>query len=86
MTTRSVKYGSISQGTDSSGVFYSAATTWGELKSEEPKLDALSHGMSALLRQGSVKIALTSDSDSLPEGDITITFVTDKNNSGKNIN
>ena len=82
--TRSIKYGSISGGDGASGTIFSAAATYGELKNENQSIGALATGMSALIKlpSGGNPVKVTSDSQSLPEGDFTLYFVMDKNNSG----
>ncbi len=78
-STRQITYGSIS---DQAGAqtTYSAAETWGELKTQERSIGLLSTGMSALV--GGTSEKLTSDSQRLPEGDFSLYFVLEKNNSG----
>lgn len=85
--TRSIKYGSVSGGSNSTGSVYSSASTWGELKKEDANIGALSVGMGALVKLGNgSNLKLTDDSQRLPEGEFTIYFVTEKNNSGYGTN
>ena len=85
--TRSIKYGSVSGGANSSGSVYSASETWGELKAEDSTIGALATGMGALVkRPDGTNIKLTDDNQQLPVGEFTIYFVTEKNNSGHGAN
>ena len=83
--TRTVKFGTTSGGVGSNGSFFSAATTWGELLNENTQLDALNltAGMAALIKvSGGQNYKPTSPTYTLPEGDFSVYFTPDKNNSG----
>jgi hypothetical protein len=84
MTTRKVTYASTANMSGAS-THYSAAESWGELKNESPDIEAKSMGMKAWLKgEGPNKgTAITSDTQRLPEGDIVIYFLVDKNDSGR---
>jgi hypothetical protein len=82
MQTRQIKFGST-QDASLKGEVFSNAATWGELKSSEQRIANLSIGMSALAKVSKGEnIKLTSDSDTLPEGNFNLWFVSEKNNSG----
>jgi len=61
-------------------VTYSAAETWGELKTQEQELSAASVGFKAFITEP--RTELSSPSQKLPEGDFSIIFLVDKNSSG----
>lgn len=80
--TRKITYASTSGGTGGGTTIFSAAETWGELKSENVDIDAKATGMKAFIRED--KRELRSATDKLPDGDFTLYFLMEKNNSGKN--
>jgi len=80
MSTRKIVW--TSTAAPGQNTVFSAATTWGQLKSEDAELGARSIGMKAFVKETST--SLTSDSQSLPEGDFTLYFLVEKNDSGKN--
>lgn len=82
--TRKVTYGSVSGTAGSTGSVFSNAATWGQLKTEQASIGAQAAGMTSMIRlaNGS-NVKLTSEDQSLPEGDFTIYFLLQKNDSGK---
>lgn len=61
-------------------VTYSAAETWGELKTQEPELASASVGFKAFITDP--RTELSNPTQRLPEGDFSIIFLVDKNSSG----
>lgn len=83
--TRLIKFGTTAGGAASNGQIYSSATTWGELLDEDTQLDALNltPGMAALIKvSGGQNYKPTDRNFTLPEGDFSVYFTPDKNNSG----
>ncbi len=83
MPTRKITYASTANMAGASAV-YSAATTWGELKREQPDVEAKSIGMKAWIKGEGTNAgnALTNDGQSLPDTDFVLYFLLDKNDSG----
>lgn len=82
--TRKITYASLANPGQNAPEF-SAATTWGELKAEFPKIEQASIGMKAWLKADASNPKgshLASNSDKLPEGDVVIYFLVEKNDSG----
>jgi hypothetical protein len=79
--TRKITYASVNFLGDPK-VTYSSATTWGELKTQEQDLAANSVGYKVFITEP--KTELTNNNQALPEGDFSIVFLLDKNNSGNN--
>jgi len=82
--TRQITYASLS---DMAGgkVVYSDAKTWGELKGSEPDIFLKSQKMKPWVKGADETghgRALQSDDALLPEGNFTLTFILDKNDSG----
>ena len=61
-------------------VIYSAAETWGELRTQETELSTASVGYKAFITDP--RTELTNSSQILPAGDFSIVFLVEKNNSG----
>lgn len=84
--TRTVTYASVSSPGQGKTV-YSAAATRDELYTEFPELELLSKGMKAWVRDGSNATdkgyGLTDGYTKLPEGNIVLYFLVDKNDSGR---
>lgn len=83
MQTRKITYASTANMSGASAV-YSAAATWGELKKEQPDIEAKSMGMKSWIKgEGpNAGTALTTDVQGLPEVDFVLYFLVDKNDSG----
>lgn len=83
--TRKVTYASVSDLNGGSTIF-SSAETRDQLYAEEPKLELLSKGMKAWVRDAGNAAdkgyALSTGETKLPEGDIILYFLVDKNDSG----
>lgn len=81
--TRKVTYGSVSGVAGSTGSLFSNASTWGQLKTEQAEIGAKSTGMTSMIRLANgTNVKLSSEDQSLPEGDFTIYFLLQKNDSG----
>ena len=77
--TRTITYASVSFLGQPKTVF-SAAETWGALKTEQADIAANAVGYKVFIT--APRTELTNDSQGLPEGDFSMIFVLDKNNSG----
>lgn len=84
VNVRRIKFSSVK---DMLGVkeVISGASTWGELKSEQPEIASGAIGMKAYIRTGA-GTTITGDHHRLPEGDFDFVFVADKNDSGRSSN
>lgn len=77
--TRKITYASV-QFLGDPKVIFSAATTWGELKTQEPDIAANATGYKVFITDP--RTELSNSAQVLPEGDFSIVFLLDKNNSG----
>lgn len=82
--TRKVVYGSVGNEEGAKTIF-SSASTLGELKAQEPDVDLKSQGMKAWIKDasGGKGYGLEGDNAKLPDGDFTLFFLINKNDSGK---
>lgn len=81
MGLRKITYASM-QGNEGSQSIFSSAAVWGALKLENADIGAKAVGMKAFIRE--TRTELTSDSQQLPEGEFSMYFIVEKNNSGNN--
>lgn len=85
--TRQITYASVSD-TAGGQVVFSDAETWGSLKASENDILMKSNKMKAWVKAENgvgPGYSLQSDEAKLPDGNFTLTFIVDKNDSGDKV-
>lgn len=82
--TRKITFGATSS-QEGAKTHFSNATTWGELKAESAEMSGLAVALKPVVKGETANSSyqLNNAGDKLPEGDFTLYFITNKNDSGK---